>query len=103
MQEKRQITTASKGKESGNIAKIEVFSDKILSGQKSSSCLVPSKESALKSKQLLTGVVASDKYNETESGSRHTQNDVRGIRSFVIDENRTKNSLIQPNRKEPEF
>lgn len=63
---------------------------KILNGQKSSSCLVPSKESAIKSKQLLTGAQLIDKYNETENALK----DIRGIRSFIVEESKLKKSLI---------
>ena len=55
---------ASKGKDNSG-PKIEFAPKKQLTGQKSSSLIVPSKESAMKSKQLLTGYQA-DKIPDSE-------------------------------------
>ena len=69
---------------------------KLLTGQKSSSLIVPSKESAMQSKQLLTGAQAIDKQNDVESVKR----DAKGIRSFV-EESKLKKSLISPFKQDP--
>jgi hypothetical protein len=70
-------------------------SNKSLGWQKSSSCLVPSEESAKQNKKLLTGM-GNDKYNDTEIPLLTKPNEGRSIKSFVIDETkyRDKKSFI---------
>jgi hypothetical protein len=72
-----------------------IQTSKPLGWQKSSSCLVPSKESAKQNKKLLTGT-GNDKYNDTEIPILTKPNEGRSIKSFVIDDTkyREKKSFI---------